>query len=426
MNKTGISWTDLTWNPVSGCSKVSPGCKNCYAEAWSRRWGRSFEVTLHPNKIKEVKKIPSGSKVFVNSMSDLFHEKVPFEFLDDVMKAISSRKDVIFQILTKRPERAFDYYYSSFARNQVPENIWLGTSIEMQLYLPRLISLRLIPAKIHFISAEPLLGPIDLSLLSGYYPYGITKTERGVFIPSSTDGVDRSTSRWIDLESGRENERRVAQSGKNKTSYTTPHRCISWDRLPHSKNNDRWEASINSGSSLGLASDQWTDTSRIDDKPQEWCQIRQQTREFGVGDLFRADKAYDTRVEEGESIGSKGREESYGENIRQCSEGNKTEEKMRGESEFDCQRLWDILSTRVEDLQRSKKVVDFLIVGGESGPHHRPMKIEWAQNLAKQAKEQGVAVWMKQLGGLYPGGNIEDFPEDLRLREFPEASGESA
>ena len=68
MNKTGISWTDLTWNPVSGCDKVSPGCQNCYAEAWSHRWHRSFEGTLHPEKLKEVKKIPSGSKVFVNSI----------------------------------------------------------------------------------------------------------------------------------------------------------------------------------------------------------------------------------------------------------------------------------------------------------------------------------------------------------------------
>ena len=70
-------------------------------------------------------------------------------------------------------------------------------------------------------------------------------------------------------------------------------------------------------------------------------------------------------------------------------------------------------------MQRSKKVVDFLIIGGESGPKHRPMNIEWARNLIRQAKEQGVAVWMKQLGGFRPGGDIEDFPEDLRLREFP-------
>ena len=106
MNKTGISWTDLTWNPVTGCSKVSPGCKHCYAETWSHRWNRSFEVTLHPEKLKDVRKIPSGSKVFVNSMSDLFHEKVPDPFIWSVWDAIESRPDVTFQILTKRPIRA--------------------------------------------------------------------------------------------------------------------------------------------------------------------------------------------------------------------------------------------------------------------------------------------------------------------------------
>ncbi len=116
MNETSISWTEwtdgegnvrkgYTWNPVSGCSKVSPGCQNCYAEAWSHRWNRSFEVTLHPDKLDEVKKIPSGAKVFVNSMSDLFHEKVPMTFIWDIFKAMKNRPDVTFQILTKRPER---------------------------------------------------------------------------------------------------------------------------------------------------------------------------------------------------------------------------------------------------------------------------------------------------------------------------------
>ena len=109
MNKTGISWTDYTWNPVSGCTKVSEGCKFCYAEALSRRWNRSFDVTLHPDKLKEVSGLPSGSKVFVNSMSDLFHEKVPFEFIRDVFDEIEKRPDIIFQVLTKRPARVEDY-----------------------------------------------------------------------------------------------------------------------------------------------------------------------------------------------------------------------------------------------------------------------------------------------------------------------------
>ncbi len=245
MNKTGISWTDLTWNPVSGCSKVSPGCQNCYAEAWSHRWGRSFDVTLHPEKLKEVRKIPSGSKVFVNSMSDLFHEKVPFEFTEQVMDAIESRPDVIFQILTKRPERlqSFIHYHGYTVRGGdhqydyfLPPNVWIGVSVEMRHYLQRIDFIYYLKydsqvlRNTTFVSFEPLLGDIGTVNLSG---------------------------------------------------------------------------------------------------------------------------------------------------------------------------------------------IDWTIIGGESGPHHRPMKIEWARNLVRQAKDQGVAVWMKQLGGLRPGGELEDFPEDLRIREFP-------
>ena len=245
MNKTGISWTDLTWNPVSGCSKVSPGCKHCYAEALSKRWGRSFDVTLHPEKLKEVRKIPSGSKVFVNSMSDLFHEKVPFDFIEQVMDAIGTRPDVTFQILTKRSDRleSFLHYHGYVVRGGdhhydyfLPRNIWIGVSVEMKRFTDRINELyylkynwEVLP-NVTFISFEPLLGDIGNLNLSG----------------------------------------------------------ISW-----------------------------------------------------------------------------------------------------------------------------------AIIGGESGSHHRPMKIEWARNIVRQAKEQGVAIWMKQLGGFRPGGDISDFPEDLRIREFP-------
>ena len=243
MNETNISWTEwtdeegnkrkgFTWNPVSGCSKVSPGCAHCYAEAWSHRWNRSFEVTLHPEKLKEVKKIPSGAKVFVNSMSDLFHPammKDHSDYIVDIITAMESRPDVIFQILTKRPEAMIGWEF-------LP-NVWLGVSVEMPQFVDRIEKLRHCGGnlydrgpKIRFVSFEPLLadiGRVDLTM------------------------------------------------------------------------------------------------------------------------------------------------------------------------------------------------IDWIIIGGESGPHHRPMKLEWARNLVRQAKEQGVAVWMKQLGGIRPGGELEDFPEDLRIREFP-------
>lgn len=239
MNETSISWTDITWNPVSGCSKVSPGCQNCYAEYLTvHRFHRSFDVKLRPERLKEVKRIPSGSKVFVNSMSDLFHPNVPTSFINEVITAMDSRPDVIFQVLTKRPEEI------GIRRKELiemPLNVWLGVSVEMSKYIGRIYNLQESDWRydfhtgIKFVSFEPLLGDI----------------------------------------------------GKVLFTFT-------------------------------------------DSAPISW-----------------------------------------------------------------------------------------IIIGGESGPHHRPMKIEWARNLVIQAEEQHVAVWMKQLGGTRSGGNMEDFPEDLRIREFP-------
>jgi len=228
MNKTGISWTDYTWNPVTGCSKVSEGCKFCYAEEWSRRFGRSFSVQEHYDRLKQVEKIPAGAKVFVNSMSDLFHEEVSETMRDAIFSIMKKRKDVIFQILTKRPQIMKDY----FGRHDAwpTKNVWIGVSIEMRKYLDRMEILKQTNGQIKFVSFEPLLEDI------GY--------------------IDFSGISWV-------------------------------------------------------------------------------------------------------------------------------------------------------------------IIGGESGPHHRLMNIEWARNIISQAKQQGVAVWMKQLGGLRPGGELEDFPEDLRIREFP-------
>jgi len=238
MNKTGISWTDYSWNPVSGCSKVSEGCKFCYAEAWAKRWHRSFEVTLHPEKLREAKKIPAGSKVFVNSMSDLFHPKVPTWFINDVFEEIEQVPDVVFQILTKRPE---EINSRKNEINPIPGNVWLGVSVEMPQYVERIDELvRTEHIGIKWVSFEPLLADI----------------------------------------------------GKVKLKFATAHG------------------------------------------------------------------------------------------------------------------------------------IDWIVIGGESGPHHRPMDLEWARNIINQAKEQGVAVWMKQLGGLRPGGELEDFPEDLRIREFPKLKEE--
>ena len=165
-----IEWTEQTWNPTTGCTKISPGCKNCYAEVMAGRlramgapgYENGFELSLLPERLKQplVRKKPTT--YFVNSMSDLFHEGVPDEFLDRVFDVIRKTPQHTYQILTKRAERLPQY----FGTRNCPQNVWLGVSVEDRQYgVPRIAYLRRVNAQIRFLSVEPLLedvGKLDL------------------------------------------------------------------------------------------------------------------------------------------------------------------------------------------------------------------------------------------------------------------------
>jgi protein gp37 len=157
MNRTSIEWTEYSWNPVTGCTPVSPGCANCYARRIYERFHRDFTPMFHPEKLKEARKLPPHSLVFVNSTSDLFHENIAFADINAVFNEIRNRPDVIFQILTKRPERALEY--SNLYMN-IPYNAWIGVSVENRDYLWRIDVLRQINAVNRFVSFEPLIGPV--------------------------------------------------------------------------------------------------------------------------------------------------------------------------------------------------------------------------------------------------------------------------
>jgi len=268
---TSIEWTDVSWNPVHGCSKVSPGCAHCYAETLSRRYGQTpapwtpanaeRNVILKPHKLREPLPWRTPRMVFVNSMSDLFHELVPFDYIDRVFTVMAEADRHTFQVLTKRPDRmlayfehAADYMGLTLADLRPWPNVWLGVSIENRRFVHRADVLRDTPAAVRFISAEPLLGPL-----------------------------------------------------------------------------------LNDGGETGL-------------------------EEFPVYT--------------GWSDGYEG-------------------------PDLD---LWGI---------------DWLIVGGESGPGHRPLDLEWVRRLRDEADSEGTAFFVKQLGGARPGTKLEDLPKDLRIREFP-------
>jgi len=199
--KTEISWTDSTWNPVSGCTKVSSGCKFCYAERVSKRMGQEFtKVTLHPERLEIPLHWRKPRRIFVNSMSDLFHEAISDDFIDRAFAVMSLTPRHTYQILTKRSERMKRYmtqdgigrvgYVEGRAKHMAPEqlsgltlvghwpmpHIWLGVSCENQEQADKRIPLLLqTPAAVRFVSMEPLLGPVDIDEWLPGYPLRMPK-----------------------------------------------------------------------------------------------------------------------------------------------------------------------------------------------------------------------------------------------------------
>lgn len=171
MAESKIEWTDKTWNPITGCTKKSTGCLHCYAEVMSRRlkamgqekYVNGFTVTLHERCLKEPLSWKGNHNIFVCSMSDIFHENVPFEFVDKMFNVISHTPQHRYQILTKRAERMTEY----FATRQIPENVWLGVTVEAKTSLFRIDLLRNLPASVKFLSCEPLLEDLENLNLAG-------------------------------------------------------------------------------------------------------------------------------------------------------------------------------------------------------------------------------------------------------------------
>lgn len=168
---SSIEWTDATWNPVVGCTKVSPGCKHCYAETLTERFRgvpghpfeRGFDLRLVPNKLQEPTKWRKPKKIFTCSISDLFHEGIPFDYIKAVFEVMVAADWHTYQVLTKRSDRL----------NQIaerlpwPEHVWMGVSVESGDYVKRISDLLATPARVRFLSLEPLLGPLPHLQLDG-------------------------------------------------------------------------------------------------------------------------------------------------------------------------------------------------------------------------------------------------------------------
>lgn len=169
-----IEWTEQTWNPTTGCTKISPGCKHCYAEVMARRlhamgtsgYENGFDLTVLPERLKQPLMRKKPTVYFVNSMSDLFHEEISDEFLDQAFEIIRQTPQHTYQILTKRAERLPQY----FKNRNCPTNVWLGVSVEDKKYgVPRIDYLRQVNATIRFLSVEPLLEDVGTLNLAGIH-----------------------------------------------------------------------------------------------------------------------------------------------------------------------------------------------------------------------------------------------------------------
>jgi protein gp37 len=168
-----IEWTEMTWNPVTGCTKISQGCKHCYAERMAKRlhamgngrYRNGFHVTLHPDLLDAPRRWREPRIVFVNSMSDLFHEAVSFDFIAQVFETIAACPQHTFQMLTKRSRRLRNLA----PRLRWPANLWMGVSVEDARVTSRIADLAAVPASVRFLSCEPLIGPLNDLLLEGIH-----------------------------------------------------------------------------------------------------------------------------------------------------------------------------------------------------------------------------------------------------------------
>lgn len=173
MAQSSIEWTEMTWNPTTGCDKISAGCKFCYAEVMAKRlkamgiekYAKGFELAVHEDELKTPYSWKKSKMVFVNSMSDLFHQDVPIEFIQKVFRVMKENPQHVFQILTKRADLLL--YYDKEGFLEWSHNIWMGVSVENKTFLNRIDLLRKTNARTKFLSCEPLIGPLPNIDLKG-------------------------------------------------------------------------------------------------------------------------------------------------------------------------------------------------------------------------------------------------------------------
>lgn len=478
MSATTIQWTDKVWNPVRGCSRVSRGCEHCYAERIAARFsgpGQPFygfatdrsiipgsprggvagrwtgDVELVPEKLEEPLHWKKPRRVFVDSMSDLFHEKLSNEDISRVFDVMNRASQHTFQVLTKRPARMFAWADGGLSAGAWPAlnirpspNVWLGVSVEDQKTADKRIPLLLqTPAALRFVSYEPALGPVDFDPWLGYNPVHETTTGRG----SLRGGEERRTGDRPGRANLADSEARVGslEAANGNAAVSPGARRERHRRLPDDSRDVGQPARVYGSASSRLSSFQGADPSGPDGESRQREQEGQPTEESCAGNLYGTGTACAARARNVEGEGTGRRGERYGEAESGSREGDSSSASGGREAEVDSRGLRNDGSQRVANRAATKVGLDLVIVGGESGPGARPCDLAWIRSAVAQCKEAGVPCFVKQLGarpfdrtgtsgfqcaygsdgfvGLRlrnrKGGNPAEWPKDLRVREWP-------
>ena len=423
MGDTNIGWTDKVWNWVSGCVRVSPGCLNCYAERNILRWAPKTlssearealkfkpgrEIDLRPEKLNDPLGWTEPKMVFVNSMSDLFLDAVPRWMLRDAWSVMKRTPRHTYQILTKRPIPALRIM-TELDLEPLP-NVWIGVSVEDQKWadirIPQLMEL---PASLHFVSVEPMLGPVDLSPYLGYNPrYESNRQDGTVRVPGSPERGDRD-SRGRDGVAGDRGTREQMELGIEASSGLSPATGPDdQQRLSNGEDHEATEAGNDTCPSPGLAAHSRPNTEGSDNQSQEWDTGRQSTGELGTSDSLRTATPFNRRPQDVSDASAERRGEYSSEVDGERYTGNQTSPAPGAAATSDRSQVQRQLSSNIEDREAQKmgaRGLMWAIVGGESGPGYRPFESDWARAIRDQCVEAEVAFFFKQYAGTTPGGN---------------------
>ena len=481
---TKIEWTDASFNPIRArdkktgavghyCEKTSKGCHLCYASAmqprfhmpefpWKKRES-DIEVFLDEKVLVQPLHWKKPRMIFVCSMTDLFGAWVPDEWIDKIFSVMALCPQHIFQVLTKRAERMASFVSKPRSRfNDLGplENVWFGVSVENQDQANRRIPWLLkTPAAVRWLSCEPLLESLDLSKWIGYNPVHEKHAQGRKSLRSGESRVVRDSSGRIDMANRAEESESLEYEHNRYEAGETASRGPGGDRVSSGEDHGGSSTELLSGSSPGMAPLLRVDSGRNNDQSQERRQDGQQTGEPGTGDAIGTDEA---RLQDGpqgrtrrekpgsEIEQSRGRGDSPRLRSRTCdtseighgiSRGSSDDfkDRERGtapETEGSHSGL-HVKSNSWDEAEKFQGSISLVICGGESGRTARPCQLEWIRSIIKQCREAGVPCFVKQLGrhvhltspggqltSWWPnhpkGGDMAEWEEDVRVREFPE------